>query len=107
MTAPLASRSGRRPTGQPQLVTRAVRPDAQMRVSLKKAIAAVGEVESFDVYICADSSIVLQPKVSVPAAEAWLFKNPEALASVRRGAEQAAAGDLHDLGSFARYVDEK
>lgn len=34
---------------------------------------------------------------TIPAREAWLWKNKAAMASVRRGLAQAAAGDLHDL----------
>jgi hypothetical protein len=88
------------------LVKRAVRLDAQQRISLKKVIAGNEEIESFDVYRRNDGAIVLQPRVSVPAAEAWLFKNPKALASVHQGMVEAAAGDLHDLGSFAKYAKE-
>lgn len=42
------------------------------------------------------SHLILEPveTVHVPAAEAWLFRNSEALSSVRRGLEQAAAGNL-------------
>ena len=95
-----------RPPAEPRLVLKAVRPDAQKRISLKKAIGEIGNVESFDVYLCQDGSITLQPRVSIPAAEAWLFKNPEALASVRRGMAQAADGKLEDIGSFAKYARE-
>ena len=42
------------------------------------------------------SQLILEPvqTVHVPAAEAWLFRNSEALSSVSRGLEQVAAGTL-------------
>jgi hypothetical protein len=42
------------------------------------------------------SLLVLEPveTVHLPPAEAWLFRNKDALNSVRRGLEQAAAGNL-------------
>jgi hypothetical protein len=38
--------------------------------------------------------ILLDPQVTIPASEAWLFKDPEALASVRRGLADAAKGKV-------------
>jgi hypothetical protein len=42
------------------------------------------------------SLLVLEPveTVHLPPSEAWLFRNRDALGSVRRGLEQAAAGNL-------------
>ena len=42
------------------------------------------------------SLLILEPveTVHLPPAEAWLFRNKDALNSVRRGLEQAAAGNL-------------
>ena len=39
-----------------------------------------------------DGSIVLRPAVTVPAPEAWLWKNTDALAAVRAGIEEARQG---------------
>jgi len=43
----------------------------------------------------------------VPLPEAWLYKNPVALASFRKGLEDAAEGKVHDLGSFAEFADDE
>jgi len=43
--------------------------------------------------------------VLMSGEEAWLYENPEALASVRRGLRQALEGRGRVL-SFAQYADE-
>jgi hypothetical protein len=46
-------------------------------------------------------------KVSIPAAEVWLYRNPEALAAVRKGLQDSAEGKTVYLGSFAAYAEEE
>jgi hypothetical protein len=89
------------------LIARDVRPDAKKRVTLGKALTGLDEDVRFDVYQNDSGQIVLDPQVSIPASEAWLYRNPEALASVRRGLQQAVEGKTISLGSFARYADEE
>jgi hypothetical protein len=89
------------------LIARDVRPDAKRRVTLGKALADIEEDVRFDVYRNDRGQIVLDPQVSVPASEAWLYRNPEALASVRRGLQESAAGKTVFLGSFAQSADEE
>ncbi len=88
-----------------RLVARDVRPDRRNRLALGKALKDF-EDASFNVYQDERGRIVLDPQVSVPASEAWLYRNPKALASVRRGLADAAAGRTKSLGSFALYADE-
>ncbi|MGH9364790.1 MAG: hypothetical protein ACRD1B_05935 [Thermoanaerobaculia bacterium] len=42
---------------------------------------------------------------SIPASEAWLFRNKAALDAVRRGLQEMAGGKTVPAGSFARYAD--
>ena len=44
---------------------------------------------------------------NVPASEAWLFRNPEALVAVCQGLQEAAEGKTVYLGPFAPYADEE
>lgn len=86
------------------LVARDVRPDGRRRVALGKALNELEDV-SFNVYRDEGGRIVLDPQVSIPASEAWLYRNPRALASVRRGLAEAAAGKTKRVRSFAKAVD--
>lgn len=52
------------------------------------------------------SKIVLEPVVSVPEKDHWIYKDPEAFASLMRGIKEAEEGRVHDLGSFAEYAKE-
>jgi hypothetical protein len=96
------------PRSQPgmKLVARDVRPDARRRVALGRALSKDLEDSSFDVYQDERGRIVLDPQVSIPASEAWLYRNRKALASVRRGLAEAAEGKAKAIGSFAMYADD-
>lgn len=59
----------------------------------------------YRVLMNAHGQIVLDPVVTIPARELWLFQNPEAWGSVLRGAAQAGRGELNSLGSFAKHAD--
>jgi hypothetical protein len=86
--------------------------DERNRVALTKALDHLRHVFGdlgamrFTIGITEGGDIVLMPSTSIPLRELWLYRNPEALASVRRGLEQAGKGKLHFLGSFAQYADD-
>jgi hypothetical protein len=89
--------------GDWKLVARDVRPDSRRRVALGKALNEL-EDATFNVYQDERGRIVLDPQVSIPASEAWLYRNPKALASVRRGLKEAAEGKAKRVRSFARHA---
>ena len=79
---------------------RNVKPDAKKRVMLPKAL--VREDVTYHIYSNSLGQIVLDPQVSIPASEVWLFMDHEAASSVRRGLEDAAKGKVSkvDIGSL-------
>ena len=90
-------------TEERELIARDVRPDSRNRVSLGAALKDLGDA-SFFVYRDRQGRIILEPQVSVPASEAWLFRNKRALESVARGLNQI--DDAKTIGSFAGDADE-
>src|SRR5271169_6671613 len=92
--------------------------DERKRVSLTKVVDHLAgllrqfsEEEAselrFIVYANDAGQVLLSPKIGVPLHEAWLYKNPEALASVRRGLQQAAEGKVCELKSFEKHADDE
>ncbi len=72
-----------------------VKPDSKKRVVLPKSVMHEGV--TYHVYQNRIGQIVLDPQVTIPASEAWLFKNSEALASVRRGLDDVAKGRVSKI----------
>ena len=74
------------------MVAEGVKPDAKKRIVLPRV--KMWEGITYHVYSNSIGQIVLDPQVTIPASEAWLFNNPDALASVRRGLSDAAKGKV-------------
>ncbi len=75
--------------------------DAKHRLLIKGPVA-----EHYRMFCNDAGQILLDPQVMLPAREAWLFKNKDALASVRQGLKESAEGKGRYIGSFARYARE-
>ncbi len=78
-----------------------VKADARGRVTL----GPIATKKNYRVSIGAQGEITLTPVIEIPEREAWLWNNPQSLAAVRRGLEDAAAGRVVDAGSFAQYAN--
>lgn len=81
-------------------------PDSKNRVVLTPGLSNGEHVDGFNVFLNDSGEIKLEPVVKIPAKEAWLYKNPEALASVDRGIKDALAGRVGPL-SRARLKKKK
>lgn len=79
-----------------------LRPDAKGRITLGPLAKGVS---SFRVQQQADGKLVLEPFKEIPAREAWLFENPDAIGRVRRGLTDAAEGRTTARGDFSSFID--
>ena len=83
-------------------VAQGMAPDAKKRLTLGKALADP-EV-TFDIYVNQLGQIMLDPRKSIPAHEAWVYENPKILESFNKGLKEAAEGKTEYLGSFAKHA---
>jgi hypothetical protein len=80
-------------------VAGSVKPDAKKRVVLPDALVQEGII--YHIYRNSIGQILLDPQVTIPASELWLFENKDALASVDRGMLESVR---INRGSFAKYI---
>ena len=71
-----------------------IKPDAKKRVVLPKPVVSEGVL--YNIYSNESGQIVLDPQVTIPASEAWIYENAEVLALIREGLDDAAAGRVYD-----------
>ncbi|MBN9377907.1 MAG: hypothetical protein BGO14_00285 [Chlamydiales bacterium 38-26] len=65
------------------------------------------QLSSFRVSRQEDGKIILDPLVEIPARDHWIYKNPEVLASLMRGIEDAKSGRIIDVDiDFSQFLDE-
>lgn len=81
-----------------------LRPDSRGRIVLGKSSK---NVSGYKATFNEDGTIILEPQIEIPAREAWLYQNPEAIKKVRKGLEDAAQGRFKKRESFAKYADDE
>lgn len=86
-----------------QLISEFAQPDAKKRLSLGEASQGI---TAYNIYRNTLGQLILDPVKAVPASEMWLYENPEALASVKRGLRESADGKTAYRGSFAKHAKE-
>ncbi len=83
-----------------------VKADSKNRVSLGRKVRL--KAKFYKVFQNAFGQIVLDPMETIPAHEAWLFKNKKAHASVMTGLDEARAGKLlKSPEDFSKFVDKE
>ena len=77
-----------------EITTRTI--DNKYRVTLGKLMEGYKRVK---IYKNNKGEILLRPLLEIPASEAWLFQDKEALRSVRQGLEDVAEGNVTKLNT--------
>jgi hypothetical protein len=80
-----------------------LRPDSKGRITLGALSCGAS---SFKAYRDDLGRIILEPQVEVPAAEAWLWRNPAAMKSVQQGLADASEDKVIGRGGFTQYAQE-
>lgn len=84
-----------------RIIKEAIRTDDRGRIT----IGNEAKGKTYQVLVNDLGQILLEPVITIPERERWLFENPEALASVKQGLKESAEGKAKYLGSFAQYAD--
>ncbi|RJP19511.1 MAG: hypothetical protein C4527_26765 [Candidatus Omnitrophota bacterium] len=88
--------------GQPIITTR--QTDSEDRIYVGDLARGV---KRFRVTCDEERRIILEPE-DIPEREKWLYENPEALASVRRGIQQSKEGKtVLAREDFTKYINSE
>ena len=80
-----------------------VRVDAKFRIVLGKVSKGIPQ---FRIYQNALGQIILDPQTTIPAYEAWLFKDTQILKSLQRSLAQVKAGKtVKAREDYSKYLD--
>lgn len=83
-----------------------VRVDSKNRITLRKG-KGISSALIYKIYRNDLGQLVLDPQVTIPAYEQWLFKNETARNLVRKGLEDAKENRLVDADEdYSQFADE-
>ncbi len=83
-----------------------VRPDIKHRVTLGK-VKVIQTATTYKVYQNSAGQIILDPQVSIPASEAWVYKNKAVLGAIRRGFKDAQEGKVRKAREdYSKYTKD-
>jgi hypothetical protein len=72
-----------------------IKPDSKKRIVLSKA--RVAEDVTYHIYCNEIGQIILDPQISIPASEIWLYTNSAAREAVQIGLKEASEGKVSKI----------
>lgn len=83
--------------------------DSKHRITLGGKLANLlgkrMKVEAYQIFVSKNGDILLRPAVSIPSSEAWVYRNPEVIASIRKGLQEAGEGKIKRVNNLDSFLD--
>lgn len=85
--------------------------DTKKRVTLgavfkKSRLFNETSVETFETFIGSEGDILLKPRVSIPARELWVHRNPNAAKDIQRGIEDVKQGRVTKVKDINKFIKQ-
>lgn len=84
--------------------------DSKYRITLgnrlTKLIGRRMNVEAYQIFVGRNGDILLRPTVSIPSSEAWVYRNPEVSAKLRKGLEEAREGKTERVDDLDFFLEK-
>lgn len=87
---------------------RAVDNKHRININLSKLSAGKNIIAAkrYEVLVGKYGDILLRPLVTVPAREAWIYKNPEVIGRIRRGLNEAKEGKIERIENLDEFLED-
>jgi len=85
-----------------------VKPDSKNRLSLGKYLHDIPTATIYKVYLNSSGQIILDPQITIPASEAWIYQNKEVFKAIENGLKDAKAGKVKEAKEdYSKYTTDK
>jgi len=82
--------------------------DSKHRITLggrlHKLMMSKMRIDSYRVFVGKEGDILLRPAVSIPASEAWVYRDPEVIGKIRKGLEEAREGQTEKVQDLEEFL---
>ena len=83
--------------------------DSKNRITLggrlRKLMMNRMKIDSYQVFVGKEGDILLRPAVSIPSNEAWVYRNPEVIAKIRKGLQEVGEGKIEKVDNLENFLD--
>ena len=84
--------------------------DSKNRITLGEKILKMVSIQSgtreFQIFYGDDGDILLRPVVSIHSKEAWIYRNPKVIKTIRKGLQEAKEGRLKNVQDLQAFLED-